>query len=212
MIAEVLKEENGEDRLAGRRLEQALFVEALEHDRRRRHGQHQARRERRLPRPAQRQRGEAEDGRGRYDLQAAEAENGAAQRPELRRLELEPDDEQHDDDAELGEVHDMGALGSDDAEHGRPDDDAGDEIAEDGAQAEARGDRHREHGGGQVGESAQEEFVEGHRLSRPARPAWHSRRPEGFGDRPCRRAGLRAARDRRPISAIRSARDMRRPE
>ena len=48
--------------------------------------------------------------RGADHLQAAEAQDRPAQGPQLRGLQFEADQEQHDDDAELGEMHDILAL------------------------------------------------------------------------------------------------------
>ena len=41
-----------------------------------------------------------------HHLRDAEAEDVAAQRPQPRRLQLQPDDEQEHDDAELGDAED----------------------------------------------------------------------------------------------------------
>jgi hypothetical protein len=56
------------------------------------------------------------------------------------RLELEADQEQHQDDAELGETEHRLGVG-DELEAPRPDQDAGEEIADDRAEAEKP--RHR---------------------------------------------------------------------
>ena len=71
----------------------------------------------------------------------AEAEDGMAERPQPRRLQFEPDDEEEEDDAELGDVEDRTRL-AEEAEAEGPDDDAGDEIADDRAEADALEDRH----------------------------------------------------------------------
>ena len=47
------------------------------------------------------------------DLQAAHPENRSSHAPEQCRLELETDEEQHHDDAKLGEMHDVLAFFAD---------------------------------------------------------------------------------------------------
>ncbi len=64
--------------------------------------------------------------------------------PKPRRLQLEADDEQQEDDAELGDVQDFLAVG--DQPRRRADGDAGGEIAENGAEADALEQRRRDHG------------------------------------------------------------------
>jgi hypothetical protein len=73
---------------------------------------------------------------GNHDLDEAEAENLAAQRPEPARLQLEADDEQEEDDAELADMQDLLAVAVDQPEH-RAHDDAGEEVAEHRAEADA---------------------------------------------------------------------------
>ena len=77
-------------------------------------------------------------------------------------LQLEPDEEQHHHDAELGEVHDVRRF-ADEAEHARADHDAGDEVAEHGAEAEPREQRRGDDRGGQVDERAGQELLKMHR-------------------------------------------------
>ena len=57
------------------------------------------------------------------------------------RLELQPDEEQHQHDAELGEVQDLLRVG-DERQAPGPDGDAGDEVADDRAQPEQPRQRH----------------------------------------------------------------------
>ena len=78
------------------------------------------------------------------DLRRAEPEDVAAHREQPRRLELEPDDEQQEHDAELGDVADGLGL-ADERQAGRADGDAGGEVAEHGAEAEAPEQRHGDH-------------------------------------------------------------------
>ena len=105
------------------------------------------------------------------DLEAAEAEDRSAQPPEQRRLQLEPDHEEHHHDAELGEVHDVLPVAAEQAEAERPDRDAGEQVAEHRPEAPALGDRHGGHRRGEVHEGLEQE-VAAHRrpvLSLPGR-------------------------------------------
>ena len=102
-------------------------------------------------------------GRGDQHLQSAKTEDGLAQRPEFRGLQFKADEEQHDDDAELGKMHDVLALAADEAEDGGADGHARDQIAEHGAKAEARGDGCGDHGGGEIDEGAEQKIGEMHR-------------------------------------------------
>ena len=70
------------------------------------------------------------------------------QAPQPRRLHLEPDDEQEHHDAELGDVQDRLRIGEQ-AEAEGPDDEAGGEIAEHGAEPEPLEQRHRDDAGGE---------------------------------------------------------------
>ena len=79
------------------------------------------------------------------DLRAAEAEHGVAHRPQALGAQLEPDHEQQEHDAELGEVQDL--LGLVVGEHA-PDrrgteQNADDEVAQHAADAEPAGERTR---------------------------------------------------------------------
>ena len=86
-----------------------------------------------------------EDGeRGDDQLHAAKAEHEAAHDPEPLRRQLESDHEQHQDDAELGDVRDLLGV-ADQIQCRRPDQGAGGEIAEHRAKARALGQRHRDH-------------------------------------------------------------------
>ena len=75
--------------------------------------------------------------RGDRHLQPAGTEYRAAHPPQARGLELESDQEEHHDDAELGDVHDVFAFLPDQAEAERADHHARGEIAEDGARGRA---------------------------------------------------------------------------
>ena len=93
--------------------------------------------------PASRCASPASSDAGDHDLRQAEPENLAPQAPQPRRLELEADDEQQEDDAELGDVQDFFAAG--DQPRCRADGDAGGEVAEDGAETDALEQRRRDH-------------------------------------------------------------------
>src|SRR5437867_163831 len=67
-------------------------------------------------------------------LREPEAEHCAAQRFELRQAELEADREHQEDDAEFGQVPDVGGLGHE-GERMRADREPDEEIAQDGRQA-----------------------------------------------------------------------------
>ena len=57
-----------------------------------------------LDAPAGELKSTGQDRPGRQDLREPEAEDVGAHRPEPRRLQLEPDDEQEEHDAELGDL------------------------------------------------------------------------------------------------------------
>ena len=68
---------------------------------------------------------------------------------EPSEIELEPDEEQHQHHAELGEVQDALDVAHQ-AESQRADRAAGDQVAEHRAEAEARGERHADHRGREI--------------------------------------------------------------
>lgn len=74
-------------------------------------------------------------------------------------MEFEADDEEHHDDADLDEVHDVAAVLADKAEHVGADKNAGHEVAEDWAETEALGDRHGDDGGDEVDEGMEEKGI-----------------------------------------------------
>ena len=121
-------------------------TQARQHLRGRGKRERQAECERRFPGEAGRredQPGEREAGDG--DLGEAEPENVALQPPQPRRMELEPDQEEQQHDAEIGDVEHLFRC-VDEAEPLRPDQGAGDEIAEHRAEpefAEQHDERHR---------------------------------------------------------------------
>ena len=87
-----------------------------------------------------------------HHLRAAKAENRPAHFPEHRRPQLQPDDEQHHDHAELRDVHDIAIRGADQPETKRPDHDAREQIAEDRAEPEPFRERDGDDGREQVDE------------------------------------------------------------
>ena len=136
---DVLGQQDRKARLAAIGAHQTLFVQGLQHDGGGRERQDEADGERDRPGLAERH-GDGGDGeRGEADLTAAEAEKAQAHGPEHFRLELKPDEEEHHDDAEFGEMLERDDIYVEQRQQ-RRDGDAGDEIAEHRAEAEFRGD------------------------------------------------------------------------
>ena len=159
---DVLEEEHGKAALAARTLHLPFLIEALEDDGRGGEGQGEADGQGHVPAQAQ---GDADagDGRGRgADLQAAHAQDRAAQPPEQRGLQLQAHQEEHHDHAELGEVHHVLPFLADQAQGEWSDERTGDQIAEHRTQAESFGHGHGDDGGGQIHESLEEEAVAMH--------------------------------------------------
>jgi hypothetical protein len=102
---DVLEEEHRERALPARALEEPALLERLEDDGGRGQRQRHAGAERRRPREPEEAREPGEREAREEHLQPSEPEDRAAQAPQPRRLELEPDDEQHEHDPELGDVH-----------------------------------------------------------------------------------------------------------
>ncbi len=89
--------------------------------------------------------GEAAQGRrGEHELGGAEAENGPAQRQQAREFELEADQEQQQDDAELG-YRDDGLGRPYQGEAVGADHDARGEIGDDGGEPQQSRQRHADH-------------------------------------------------------------------
>ena len=78
---------------------------------------------------------DAERGAGHQELRRPEPEDGAPHQPDALRAQLEADEEQKHQDAELGDFLDDVDIRHE-AEPGGPDQRAGDEIAKDRAEAE----------------------------------------------------------------------------
>jgi hypothetical protein len=109
-----------------------------------RHGGRHAQHHRRTMTLAE-QRRQCRDRRdGQPDLQRTQAEDGAAQRPQPLRVELQPDQEQQQHHAQLGHLGDRGRIGDQTnppGADGRP----GHQVAQHRAQPEALEHRHRDH-------------------------------------------------------------------
>jgi hypothetical protein len=148
---DVLQQQDGEGGAAMPGGELLAFREQLQHEGRRGQRQDQADDQRRLPRQAECHRGAREQRAGDQNLGGAGAEDALAQGPQARRLQLQADDEQQQHHAELGEMKDPVDIGEQ-LEAPGADDDAGREIAEHRTEAQAARDRHRDHGGDEVGE------------------------------------------------------------
>ena len=108
------------------------------------------------------------------ELRRAEAEDRGPHGPEQSGAHFEPDEEQQDDDAELGEAHDIGLI-ADEVQRERPDRGPGDEVAEDRAEARALGERHGEDARGEIDERLDQNLVGIHGWT--AAMAASSRRP-----------------------------------
>ena len=83
------------------------------------------------------------------DLQPAEADQPVPELPQHPRLHLEPDEEQHQDDAVLGIFLHVRGLAADQPER-RPDRHPRRQVAEHRAEPEPLADRHRDHRRGEV--------------------------------------------------------------
>ena len=112
----------------------------------RRQGEAQADYQRRFPREPERDGGQREQRAGYADLRAAETEYRAAQRPQPRGIEFEPDQEQEEHHADFRELQ-RRLGGAYDAESPRTDQHAGGEITQDGAEFQALKQRHKQHRG-----------------------------------------------------------------
>ena len=181
---DILRKKDGEARPPAIGLGKPLLGKRLQHDGRGRkrqchpdadgHGEGHA---------EQRGRPRQQDGRDR-DLEAAKPDQPVPHFPERLRLELKTYHEHEHDDPELGESVESAGI-----EVQQPadlaDDDAGDQVAENGSETDSLRERHGHHGGGQ--ENCREEQERRHLSARKtagARTA-HSR-PEWMAFRRCR--------------------------
>ena len=153
---DVLEEQHREAGLAALAGQQVLLAQRLQHDGGGRHRQHAARRHAHRPRQPH-QHGNARDGRdGEHHLQSPQPQQLPAQLPQLVRLQLQTHQEQHHHHAELGHVLDALGLLAHQAED-RTDQDAGDQVAQDGAQPQSLGKRHGDGRRSQVDECAEQQ-------------------------------------------------------
>ena len=127
---DILEQEDRERGLAAGCLHHAAFLERLEHDRGRRHGQDQADGDGRFPCEAGRDRHRPNYDRCSGHLQPAQAKDRPAHLPQERRAQFQTDHEQHHDHADLGEMHDVAAA-LDEPQRMRPDNRAGSQVAND---------------------------------------------------------------------------------
>ena len=146
---EVLEEEDAETRPTDGAAAEAALVEHAKHDRGRGEGEDGAGDDGGAPGQAGRPRDGEDDQAAGGELGGAQAEDAATELPEQGGLELEADEEEQNDHAEIGQAHHVG-TGADEVQHMRTDDDAGDQIAEQGAEARTPGERNREDAGGEV--------------------------------------------------------------
>jgi len=118
--------------------------------------------------------------RGADHLETAESQQLGAHPPKEGWLEFETDEEEHHDDTELGEVHDVFGALADESQSVGTYEDAGHQVAENGAEPEAFRDRDRDDGGDEVDEGLKEEGVHlaecGQGTGRRQQRAFQSRR------------------------------------
>ncbi len=100
---EVLEQQHAEREASVRAVELVLLGELAQHDGGRGHRHRAAEQDRDRRREADRPADRGDGGRRAGDLQAAEREHLAPHRDEARQRELEPESEQQEHDAELGE-------------------------------------------------------------------------------------------------------------
>ena len=140
---EVLDDEDAERDPARQGVELELVVEQLDHDQ----GAAEAHRRRQVEERVVAlmaaeaegvEEAEAERDADRH-LQGAGQQDRRAGRGQLLEVDLEPDDEEQEDQADLGHRRDAGLVG-DEVEDVRPDDDPGQEVGEDQRLAEAPAD------------------------------------------------------------------------
>ena len=104
---QVLRQQDGEARPAGRSRQPALVGQDLDDDGRRRQGEARADDHGCRPAVAEQRGDAADDGRGQDDLQAAQPEHQPAHGHEALEGQLQADQEHQEHDAELGEAGDV---------------------------------------------------------------------------------------------------------
>ena len=147
----VLKEQHGKCALASRAAQQALFSQRLQHDGGGGRGHHAASRHRHLPRHVEGHAQTGHHGHGTQHLQPAQPQQLVAQPPERGRLQLHAYQKEHHHHAEFGHFLDFVGFAAHQPQHGA-DDDAGNQVAQDGAEPQAFGNGHRHDGGEQIDE------------------------------------------------------------
>src|SRR5579862_192655 len=145
---DVLEEKDAEGRAARGRVELVPLGELLHRDRRGRERERQAADERALPGEPREVERKAQHEAARRKLQRSAAEDYATHREEALGIELEPDHEEHEHHAQLRKVARRVRLAHQ-AQSPGADEGARDEVAQHGSQADALGDRHADHGGGE---------------------------------------------------------------
>ena len=155
---DILEQQDGKAGGTGRRTHQFSFAQGGQHDGRRRQRQPQCAHQRRAPVHAK---GHGQGAQPRADdthLRPAPAENRTAQQPQAFGLELQADQKQQQHHAEFGKAEDHLDI-LDQAQAPRPDDDAGHQVAQHGAHAQALGQRHHDDGRHQVKQYVDEKAV-----------------------------------------------------
>ena len=156
--AQVLEQQHADDELAVRGVDLAPLGQALEHDRRARQRDEKADEERLWRAGAPRGCNGRRRGRGQPDLDPAANRQDLPQPAKFAEGELEPDGEEEQDDADLGEVANLLCV-ADPAEPRRPQRRASDDEAGDGGQVDAAEDQHDGHRRGEDDDQVAQEHV-----------------------------------------------------
>jgi hypothetical protein len=136
----VLEQQHGKAVPPGGRGEEVPFGEHRQHDGRRGQGEAGAEHDRAGPRRAGEVREAGEQRRARHHLAEAQPEHRLAENPEPMRPEFEADQEQQHHDAEFRDRRDSRDIG-DEAQPGRADHRAGDQVAKNAAEPQPARDR-----------------------------------------------------------------------
>ncbi|GJE07820.1 hypothetical protein AOPFMNJM_3150 [Methylobacterium jeotgali] len=153
---EVLEQQHREGAGAVGRAEVAPLLQELQRHRCGRKGERDADHQGGGEREAEQGRRPGERGGADEELRRAEAEDVPAHRDELREVQLQPDDEEQQHHADLGDARRRLRLG-DEGEPGWADQHPGHEIAEHRALAEQPEDRHADHRRRQEGQHRRQE-------------------------------------------------------
>ena len=147
----VLGQKDKETGLAARALQQALLGQGLQHDRSRGERQHETDCNRHVPGLPQHVGQTRHGGRRQQQLATAQPKHLESHLPQVSRLQLEPDEKQHQDNAQFGNLLDRMHVDIEQCQN-RTDHDARDEVAENRAHSESRGDGDRNDAGDQKNE------------------------------------------------------------